>query len=235
MDAFRFDALTNTIALATRTSLGVQAQNGLARSATISDDGRYVSFLTNGSDLSPQDTNGSTDCYVTDMTTGLSRLVSHTPSGLAAKGNAPRISGNGRYVVFDSKSADLVPGDTDKNQDVFLWDATTDKVTLLAALSPALPGARVTNSADISKSGRYVSFSSEVANPNGSYPDVYVLDRTTNVVTLVSATLTGGLPSEGSFLSRISGNGAHLAFTTRADTLSADDTNSAIDVVVWSR
>ena len=75
--------------------------------------------------LVPGDTNGVTDIYVRDRGTGAVRRVSVASSGAQALGGESTraaISATGRFVAFESRASNLVPGDTNGFGDVFLHD-----------------------------------------------------------------------------------------------------------------
>ncbi len=99
---------------------------------SISDDGRYVAFGSGSSNLVLSDTNNSSDIFVRDRQTGITKLVSVAPDG--SPGNSglpylpsissfsPSISADGRYVVFSSGASNLVPNDTNNQVDLFVRD-----------------------------------------------------------------------------------------------------------------
>jgi hypothetical protein len=93
--------------------------------AAVSADGRYVAFQSSASNLVPNDMNGSVgDVFVHDRATGETRLVNVSDAGMQATGSLnsllSNMSADGRYVVFASGAANLVPGDTNNATDVFV-------------------------------------------------------------------------------------------------------------------
>jgi hypothetical protein len=74
--------------------------------------------------------------FVRDLQTGQASLVSVSSGGV--QGDRPSffgvaISANGRWVAFGSYATNLVPGDANRDQDVFLrdrWDGTTQMVSV---------------------------------------------------------------------------------------------------------
>jgi Tol biopolymer transport system component len=101
---------------------------------SISADGRYIVFSSDASDLVPNDANGQTDVFVRDMATGVTRLVSATPTGVSGNSTSwgGSISGNGRYVLFTSHASDLILNDTNGAADVFVRDLQTDTTRLVS-------------------------------------------------------------------------------------------------------
>ena len=105
-------------------SPGAGSVNSTVGTPSVSDDGRFVAFVSEADNLVPNDTNGAGDVFVRDRTSGETRLVSAAPDGSAGDATSgdlgnPRegfaISGNGRYVVFASNATNLVSGLTDNN------------------------------------------------------------------------------------------------------------------------
>jgi Tol biopolymer transport system component len=94
--------------------------------------------------------------------------VSVTASGLGSGDGLsfdPAISGDGRYVVFGSSASDLVSGDTNNAQDVFIRDLQSG-TTMLVSVSTngTSPGNQDSHSPSISADGRYVLFRSRANN-----------------------------------------------------------------------
>lgn len=89
----------------------------------ISADGRVVVYIGYGSRLVPSPDDGNPDVFVYDRRTGETRLVSRTPTGQPSSGVSvlPRLSADGRTVVFQSDSTELVPGDDSWYYDIFVW------------------------------------------------------------------------------------------------------------------
>jgi Tol biopolymer transport system component len=104
----------------------------------LTPDGRFLAFRSEDSVLHGT-SNREPQIYVKDLRTGLVRLVSQTPQG--APGNrraigAPSISDDGRYVAFSSLASDLVSGDTNGWEDIFVHDLSTGIVSRVS-LSPS--------------------------------------------------------------------------------------------------
>jgi hypothetical protein len=92
--------------------------------ASISADGRYVSFMSAATDLDDNRAGSLTNIFVRDRNTNTTIPVSYT--GDDNPGNrssdTPQIAGNGRYIVFTSSATNLVPEDTNERPDIYLWD-----------------------------------------------------------------------------------------------------------------
>ncbi len=89
----------------------------------MSADGRFVAFATFARDLVPGDidTDANWDVYVRDVVTETTEIVSVNPEGTQsgdAYSGYPVISGDGRFVAFETAARNLVPNDTDSGWDV---------------------------------------------------------------------------------------------------------------------
>ncbi|WP_329568364.1 TolB family protein [Kitasatospora sp. NBC_01266] len=107
---------------------GVQP-DGYSYGGGISADGRYVVFTSAAGSLVPGTTKGVDNIYLRDLRTGRTELVSVGGRRLPQVGDSgqPGISPDGRYVVFQSNRADLVPGDTNSAGDIFVLDRRTGR------------------------------------------------------------------------------------------------------------
>ncbi len=208
----------------------------------ISADGRYIAFNSSASNLGVvDDTNGRQDVFVRDRVAEVTRRVSVSPDG--AQGDSysfdPAISAHGRYVAFRSRASNLVTGDTNRRQDVFVRDRAAN-VTQRVSVGPG--GAQADNGSldpAISAHGRFVAFSSNARNlvtgdTNGKQ-DVFVRDRAANVTQRVSVGPGGTQANSGSGIPAISAHGRYVAFRSRASNLVAGDTNGTNDVFVRNR
>ncbi|HFE37694.1 MAG TPA: hypothetical protein ENK06_04630, partial [Gammaproteobacteria bacterium] len=108
-DIFVHDRRLHTTERVNVNSSGAQSV-GPASDPSISEDGRYIAFVSAATDLVIGDTGAFTDIFVHDRQTGETRRVSVTASGAQANGNStePFISNNGRYVSFTSEASNLL-------------------------------------------------------------------------------------------------------------------------------
>jgi Tol biopolymer transport system component len=251
-DVFLFDRLNGATVTLVSHALGspTTTGNSSSLSPTISADGAYVAFESNANDLIASDPNQSRDVFLYERATGSVILVSHVPGLPLTPGDNSsldaEISANGAYVVFSSGASDLVGSDPNGFFDVFLYERTTGTVTLVSHL-PGLPTAAGNNLSDlgvISADGAFVAFRSSASDlagpdPNGTQGDVFLYERATGVLTLVSH--AAGLPTTaGNGASRdakISADGAIVAFSSTASDLVSGgvDANGGSDVFVYER
>jgi Tol biopolymer transport system component len=173
------------------------------------------------------------------------RLVSCDPTGVPGNGNSDSVSvtPDGRYVAFCSAASNLVAGDVEGRVDVFLKDLLTGSIERLSATASGGNG-NCTGSA-ITPDARFVVFGSLASNlvpndSNGGVRDVFVRDRQTGGIELVSVTPSGqsgngasGPDSDPGLC--ISADGRYVAFHSDASDLVAGDTNAQPDVFVRDR
>ena len=236
-DIFVVDRVTDILTRVNVSNSGAQA-NDFTENAFISGDGLFVVFQSDATNLVAGDSNGETDIFVYDLTAGSLERVSLTNGG--AQGNDvslnASISSDGRYVAFESLASNLVAGDTNLDYDIFVHDRllnTTERVSIASDGTQANAGSgRPTISAD----GRYVSFVSAATNlvtgdTNGFF-DIFVYDRTTGTVQLVSAASDGTQGDDDTVFAEISADGSFVVYEADATNLVAGDTNNETDIFI---
>jgi Tol biopolymer transport system component len=211
----------------------------------ISADGRFVAFDSYATTLVPGDTNGVPDIFVRDRVRGTTERVSLGPHGVQAEGGkgegsyGPSISGNGRFVAFSSYATNLVAGDTNGFEDVFVRDRELGTTERVSVGPHGRQSDNASQGAAISADGRFVVFQSDATNlvrggGNGQI-GVYVRDRARGVTELVSVGPRGTRADDASFIGAISADGRLVAFGSFADNLVPDDTNGSFDTFVRDR
>lgn len=222
---------------------GIPATGGHSFGALgFSADGRFVVFRSDATNLVPNDTNNTTDVFVRDRSTGGSERVNVASDGAQANAYSDygHISADGRFVVFRSSATNLVSGDTNGVDDVFVRDrqtGTTSRVSLSSAGDPA-NGASL--APKISADGRFVVFQSAATNlvsgdTNGRV-DIFLRDRQTATTERISIRSTGEQAAGGDSIDPwVSGDGRAIVFTSTADNLVVGDTNGVADVFLRDR
>jgi hypothetical protein len=219
----------NEVPMTELISVASDVTQGNADSYTpaISADGRYVAFTSNASNLVEGDTNGKSDIFVHDRKTGETTRVSVASDGTQANngtGFGASISADGRYVAFKSVADNLVEGDTNGVQDVFVHDQVTGETT---RVSVASDGTQANNwsaqgwcmcfysGLSISAGGRYVTFNSAATNlvegDTDKGPKIFVHDRVTGETTRVPVPSDEPQEAEVSWDSSISADGRYVA------------------------
>jgi Tol biopolymer transport system component len=164
-DVFVFDRQTGAVELVSPARDGTPA-NGDSNEPHISATGRWVAFQSNADNLVPGDTNKWTDVFRRDRQTGTTELVSAGLNGAAANGRsyARGVSADGRYVVFASAADNLVPGDTNRTDDVFIRDLQAGTTELVSVGPGGEQGNEGSGECAISADGRFVAFQSSATN-----------------------------------------------------------------------
>jgi Tol biopolymer transport system component len=215
--------------------------NGDSTYPQISPNGRYVVFASVASNLAGSDGNGLSDIFRHDLQTGRTEHVSVSTSGGAANGNSlyPAISGDGRYIAFQSSASNLVPGDTGQQNDVFVRDMETGRTELVSVSSSGARGAGGSGYPDLSDDGRYIIFLSRARNlstgDTNSFDDLFVHDRTTDTTSRLTRGVGGSQINGHAISPEISGNGQVIVFGSEASNLVSGDTNRVADVFTVNR
>ena len=205
----------------------------------LSADASAVAFASYAGNLVPGDENLAQDVFLRELVGGPTTLVSGDAFDLTQLMQPLRglaLSANGRYVVFDSEASNLVPGDSNDELDVYLYDRQSSVTTLLVtSLSGGFPmyGA---GDPDIDDTGNSVVFGSSspdlIEGDTSGESGIFVYDRGAGSMTRVSVDSVGN-PVGGEYGAvAISGDGTVVTFYSEASNLVPDDTNNAIDIFV---
>ena len=183
-----------------------------------STDGRFTVFRTQAA-LVPTDTNDWWDVYLLDRDTGNYALVSHGPDGEASNGFTfySRISADGRWVVFSSEATNLVPGDDNGVEDVFLFERETGAITAVSHFSTPDPeyasDPLFDTNPSISGDGAKIAFRCRDDDTTRRSGQIVVWKRATGQSSLASTDAAGTPPNAWSADGVLSEDGTHLAFT----------------------
>lgn len=206
----------------------------------ISSDGRFVLFTSRADNLAPNDSNGSgADIFLRDRSDRKTILVSGSAQG-SGNGDSccAAISPDGRWVVFESIANDLLtpnspdspppPIDINRDTDIFLWELSSGKITLVSLNVPGTASANARSSTpSMSHDGRFVAFESPATNLAGNVVDtnlvndIFVRDMQLGVTTLVSRAPLGSRPARSGNSPLISSNGRWIVFTSTAPDMAA--------------
>jgi Tol biopolymer transport system component len=188
------------------------------------------------------DSNGKWDIFVHDRWKKKTRRVNVKSSGTQAFDEHsfdPEISGNGRYVAFESKANNLVNNDTNGKSDVFVHDRWKKKTKRVSVRTGGGQAGGFSGDLHISANGRYVAFGSDatnlVGNDDNDAGDIFVHDRTKKKTKRVSVRSGGGEGSGGGYNPSISADGRYVAFAYDGQDLVKNDTNPTTDVFVHDR
>jgi hypothetical protein len=237
-DVFAVDRQTGAVV---RASLGTGGVQGNAESnfSDVSADGRYVAFQTEASNLGVLGGPAGAGICLRDTMLGVTRVVSHAFDGSVANAlsTVPRISADGRFVVYLSQASNLVPGDTNGNQDAFLYDAQTD-TNVRVNLGPG--GIQDDSGAyymvDMSPDAHWIVFDSAATNLHPVATDgqmqIYRVDRTMGSLEVVSVNTAGQVGDGSSVDPKISDDGRLVAFISNSTNLDPVDSDWSDDMFV---
>ena len=191
-------------ALASRPTAAAQS-NGNSYHASVSADGRFVAFQSDASNLAADDRNEDYDIFVRDMERGSTHLATPRAGGgatAAGRSTWPAMSGNARFVAYQSFAADLVPGDRNRAADIFVRDLRTGRTRRIGGNGGSFDPA-------ISADGRVVAFQSFADDltpgDRSRGPDVFARDMRTGATDRIS-------PSGGADNPSLSPDGRWVAF-----------------------
>jgi Tol biopolymer transport system component len=156
--------------------------------------------------------------------------------GSSHTGLPQSVSAHGRFVAFESGASNLVPGDTNGVEDVFVRDRRSHTTSRVSVSSIAEQANGESFQPTISADGRLVAFTSLasdlVGGDTNGFGDVFVRDLRTHITRRVSVSTTGDQGDGDSWEPSISADGRLVAFTSWASDLVGGDTNGFGDVFV---
>ena len=239
-NVFVYDRKRRRVSLISRESNGGPGGDDASAIPSISADGRFVSFRSDADNLSGADA-PTDDIFVYDRERRRVTLVSRESDGGPGgndNSNTNSISGNGRYVAFQSDATNLSGADGDGHDDVFVYDRKRRKVKLVSRESNNGPGGDDRSfSPSISADGRYVAFQCRADNVSGAdddnVDDVMVYDLAKKRIKLASRRSNGGPGGNGfSGDPAMAASGRFVAFDSSATNLSGadDDTLGVGDI-----
>jgi hypothetical protein len=237
-DVYAWDAATGAVTLASVSTAGAKG-NDDSYSPSISENGRYVAFESDASNLDGTDANGDTDVYLRDLTARTTKRVSVSTTGGDSNGLSwePKVSADGRYVMFYSDASNLVAGDTNDDYDVFVRDTVNNTTTRVSVADDETQISGATGLA-MTPSGRYVLFytwASLAVDDTNTKADVYLRDRVAGTTELVSKSSVGVCGNKSSYDAAISGDGRYVLIQSYATNLAAGDSNFNEDLYLRDR
>jgi Tol biopolymer transport system component len=240
-DAFVRDRKRHKTIRASVGSGGKQGGAGTsAERVAISDDGRFVAFVTHN-ELAPEDRrNTHRDVYLRDLRTHKTELVSVGLGGTAADalGVEPAISADGRFVAFASRATNLVPGQRHRVFNVYVRDLKTHQTTAVSVNSSGAPASRTSLNPSISADGRFIYFTSRAANlvadDTNGFDDVFLRDLQTGTTERLSLSSSGTQSVQdgsGAGPFALSADGRFAVFESTAQDLVPGDANGSLSDV----
>lgn len=231
-------AFAKSIGTTTRVSVSSNGEQLYSQSVfqAVSANGNYVAFLSGGA-VTDNCANGSFPIFVRNVATGQVECVSISTSGGPPNNGSNgyiSLSGDGRYVAFDSSASNLVDNDTNGSMDVFARDRQIGETTRVSVDSNGVQANGTSGGASISSDGRYVAFWSAadnlVTSDSNDYFDDFVHDLQTGQTIRVSVDSNGAQGNGNSGTPSISADGRYVAFDSSASNLIVSDTNGNSDI-----
>lgn len=152
--------LLGTTVRVSESSTGVQA-NGHSDAPVLSADANRISSHSLATTLFPNDTNGRIDVFLRDLTTSTTARISFGPLGAQPNGDCfnPVISGDGRYVAFESSATNVyVPDANATVPDAVRYDTQTGVTELLSASSDGVRTVAASLPSGLSADGSVAGF-----------------------------------------------------------------------------
>jgi Tol biopolymer transport system component len=236
-DVFIHDRVSGATERVSVDSSGAES-NGQSFAPSISADGRIVVFLSDATNLVPGDTNGATDVFVHDRTSGFTERVNVDSAGHQADDASASlaVSGDGRTVAFHSWASNLVAGDANQAPDIFVHDRQTGVTELASVDSTGAQGNSGSELPSLSDDGQIVAFDSDASNlvssDTNGVTDAFVHDRTAGTTERVSISDLGVEGDAWSDAPQLSSDGQTVTFSSGASNLVPDDGNGRSDVFV---
>ena len=240
-DVFLHDLDTDQTTRISVSSLGVQALGASGRPAiaeTTGPEAALVAFQSRAENLDATVPNGSSDIYVREVATGVTRILSKPVGAAAANGDSvnPSLSEGGQWCVFTSSATNLT-GSLDNNgaTDIFVRElAQNSPITCVSISSTGELGNGDSFSPTISANGRFVAFASQASNlvpgDTNGVDDVFVHDRLLGETRRISEGPSGEQANGVSRFPRVNFFGSNVTFDSLASNLVPDDTNGVRDI-----
>lgn len=234
---FRHDLVTRTTVAVSVTPDGAPADRCFW--PDVSNDGRYVAFYSTRDDLVAGDINGQPDIFVRDMVSGATEIVSVGTNGMAGDGISarPKISGNGRYVAFESHTR-FDPRDVNIHPDIYRHDRLTGNLEYVSVSPSGVGGDSWSTDVDISDSGDALVFRSRSQNLGTTTPgevNIYLKTMGTGELRQIDRPSGPTTSSNGSSWPAISGSGQVVAFVSGLMNLVPGDIDFQRDVYTYDR
>lgn len=243
-DIFLYDVQTSQTE---RVSIGIGGEqanrtSGLGYPATISEDGRFVAFVSEANNLIPNDNNDLADVFLRDrvLQETIRISINNVDNDLGESNGAstnPTLSANGQFIVFQSAANNLIQNDTNDATDIFLYHLATGQIEIISVSWNGDLANGSSGNPDISSDGRWITFSSDADNlvphDTNNVTDVFIYDTNTERTIRISVNNEG---EEGNHVSNspaISDDGNKIAFVSLASNLVPNDSNERWDIFVW--
>jgi len=216
--------------------------NAQSGSPAVASKGRFVAFVSRATNLVPGVDSGLDQIYLRDLELGTLEHISRTRTGEPSDSinRHPKLSADGRYVVYSSSARNLVPEVPGPSSagNVYRFDRLLGEHTLVSR-APGGGGGDTfeTNQLDVSSDGRFVTFSSRATNfaliEGFPLVRIYLADVQMGTVKLISMNEAGDPANNHSRQPAISPDGRFVAFESNANNLDPADPDGFADIYVF--
>lgn len=228
----RFLNLTERVSVAGTSTQG----NNSSSWPTISADGRFVAFESLATNFVANDQNGARDIFVYDRVLHAIERVSVPAAGGEGNGDSflPRISADGRFVVYQSVASNLTAGDTNNKTDVFVRDRFLGTTVRASVANDGSESNGYSFRPEITADGTRVVFESDAtnlaANDNNGHTDIFIRNLSNGTTSLISVA-PDGAPGDGdSYDASITPDGNFVLFITNATNFNSAAPGVHVDV-----
>jgi putative cell wall-binding protein len=244
------DVASGQTSLVSVNAAGTGGGNYSSFDPSISDDGRFVAFASQATDIDASvAAGGHVQVYLRDLTAGSTQLVSRNPSTRAAgveSSYSPSLSGDGSRVVFVSLATNLLPGTIVERSQIFGAEMKSGVMSVVRVLSvrdatlssPGEVGNGDSSAPSLSRDGTVVAFESRSTNLTsnvvpGMISQIYLHSSVTGSTGLVSVTPDGSGGGNGdSRRPVVSADGRRIAYDSKAGNLSPRSTGNLEQVYI---
>jgi uncharacterized repeat protein (TIGR01451 family) len=216
---------------------------GLTHQIATDYDAQYIAFSSTASNLVPNDFNNNQDVFLYNRQTGTTTLVSRSLGGDSGDdySGRPQLSPGGEYLTFMSYATNLVPGDSNGFEDIFLYEIATGNIQRISLT----PGGQEANGDSkeptICDNGRYIAWLSGATNFTpldiNAFNDVFFYDTVQDEIRLVSKDLNGYSPNGAAHRAWLSPDCRYIVFASESDNMILDDNNNERDLymsrLIW--
>lgn len=235
-DCFLYDRISNTtIRLVTPAAPN---PDGPCTEPTVTEDGQFVAFVSNATNLVPNDTNNKNDVFVMNVNTREIRRVSVSSFGEEGDDNSYTpviaLSEGGYIVAFRSEATNLVFNDDNFDADIFIHHIASGETTVESTAPDGNPANGDALSVDMSIDGKWLFFISDATNlvPDDTNlaSDAFMRSLELDATIRISTDATGIQAAGTTIHVDGSDNGAYAAISSIAANLVPGDTNGQYDV-----
>lgn len=204
------------------------------------DEARYVTFVMYGKNIDGSNGNYR-QIFWRDRKAGITKLISKSATGEQGNGNSfsPSISTDGRFVVFETYATNFSGTDNNTVRDIYLWDKTTEQLTLISKSISGTTANGESYEPVISGDGSTIAYTSNASDivklePVFNTPNVYVCDVNGGSTAFITKDFETG-KAAGGYAPSISDDGTKIAFCAYTSRLVENDVNNLWDIFLWQR